>query len=217
MTYFQIFGDIYQKKKNFIVAYVTFCLLFSILAFGNGNTVFATESFTNAEILTTLGGSGGKMLAPLTAAQGCLSGIDASTTMFLLCATSFALDFIPPSTLETLGNALDIEGLESLSTYSFGIIDFTVFRIFCVVWFIVDKLSKSNGISQEVAKILGDFESLLTVVINVMVIGSQFLGNVQLGSTAYAASLDSGNMEVITNSKHNNHEKYHHKHAHIRT
>jgi len=199
MTYFQIFGEIYQKKKKFIVAYVTFCLLFSILAFGNGNNAFAASEFTSAEILTSLGGSGGKMLAPLTAAQSCLSGMDASTTMFLLCATSFALDFIPESALETFGSALDIEGLESLSTYSFGILDFTVFRIFCVVWFIVDKLSKSNGISQEVAKILGDFESLLTIVVNVMVIGSQFLANVPLGSTAYAASFDLEGLEVITN------------------
>ena len=198
MTYFQIFSEIYKKKKKFIVAYVTFCLLFSILAFGNGNSAFATESFTNAEILTTLGGSGGKMLAPLTAAQSCLSGIDASTTLMLLCATSFALDYIPESALETFGSALDIDGLSSLSTYSFGIMDFSVFRIFCVLWFVVGKLSKSNGISQDVAKILGDFESLLTVIVNVMVIGSQFLANVPLGSTAYAASFDIENLEVIT-------------------
>lgn len=198
MTYLQIFGEIYQKKKRFILAYVTFCLIFSIFAFGNGYSVFAGGDFTTTQIISTLGGSGGQMLAPLTLAQGCLSGIDASSTMMILCIASVALDFIPESALITFGDALEIEGLEALSTYSFGILDFNAFRIFCLVWFIVDKLSKSNGVSQEVAKIFGDFESLLTIIVNVMVIGSQFLANVPLGATAYAASFDLESMKAVT-------------------
>ena len=198
MTYLQIFSEIYRKKKRFILAYVTFCLIFSIFAFGNGYSVFADSDITTTQIINTLGGSGGKLLAPLTLAQGCLSGIDASSTMMILCVASFALDYIPESTLITFGDALEIEGLEALSTYSFGILDFNAFRIFCLVWFIVDKLAKSNGVSQEVAKIFGDFESLLTIIVNVMVIGSQFLANVPLGATAYAASFDLESIKAVT-------------------
>lgn len=203
MTYSQIFSELYHKRKKQIFAYITFGLLFSILAFGNGSAVFASGDFTSAQILNSLGGSGGQLLAPLTLAQGCLSGIDASSTMMILCVASVALDFIPESSLLTFGDALGIEGLEALSTYSFGIMDFTAFRIFCITWFVVDKLAKSNGVSQEVAKILGDFESLLTIIVNVMVVGTQVLANVPLGSRAYAASFDLSslnldNLKVVT-------------------
>ena len=196
MTYSQIFMELYRKRKMQIFAYITFCLLFSILAFGNEIAVFAAGEITSAQILSTLGGSGGKLLAPLTLAQGCLSGIDASSTMMILCVASIALDYIPESSLELFGDALGIEDLEALSSYSFGIVDLDAFRIFCIAWFVVDKLAKSNGVSQEVAKILGDFESLLTVVVNVMVVGSQFLANVPLGSKAYAASFDLTSLEL---------------------
>ena len=94
MTYSQIFYKLYKKNKKLIVTYVTLSLLFSILAFGNGNTAFASVEFTTSEIVTNLGGSGGAMLAPLTLAQGCLTGIDASSALLFLSATALILDFI---------------------------------------------------------------------------------------------------------------------------
>lgn len=195
MTYSHIFTELYRKKKKHIFIYITLCLLFSIFAFGNGNAVFAGE-LTGTQILNALGGSGGQLLAPLTLAQGCLSGIDASSTMMILCVASVALDYIPEDSLMTFGDALGVDGLESLSTYSFGIMDLNAFRIFFIAWFVVDKLAKSNGVSQEVAKILGDFESLLTVIVNVLVVGSQFLANVPLGTKAYAASFDLSSLDL---------------------
>lgn len=200
MSYAQIFGEIYRKNKKWIITYVTICLVFSIFAFGNGTLSFADNSFTTTEMINSLGGSGGKLLAPLTLSQGCLSGIDAPSAMLILCIASFTLDMIPPETLTTVGDALGIDGLEALSDYSFGIIDFTAFKIFCLVWFIVTKLAKSNGVSQEVAKIFGDLESALTVVINFLIIGSQFLANVPLGATVQAASGTAPQQNIVTNS-----------------
>lgn len=49
MTYSQIFKEIYRENKRFIRAYMTVCLIFSILAFGSWNPAFAGSSFTTAE------------------------------------------------------------------------------------------------------------------------------------------------------------------------
>ena len=200
MTYSQIFSEIFSKNKRKFLAYITLCLFFSVFAFGSGKMAFASSDFTTAEIITTLGGSGGAMLAPLTLAQGCLSGIDAPSALLILCLVAFTLDVIPPDTMTMIGNTLGIEGLEALSNYSFGIIDYTAFKIICIAWFLIAKIAKSNGVSQEITKIFGDFESAMTVLINFLVIGSQFLANVPLGATVQAAETTSQTLNVVTNS-----------------
>lgn len=200
MTYSQIFDEIYSENKKKILSYITICLLFSVFAFGTGNMAFASSDFTTSEIVTTLGGSGGAMLAPLTLAQGCLSGIDAPSALFILCLASFTLDMIPEETLVNVGDTLGIENLEALSDYSFGILDYTAFKIVCIAWFVIAKLAKSNGVSQEISKIFGEFESALTVLINFLVIGSQFLANVPLGTTVQAAEANSHALNAVTYS-----------------
>lgn len=134
MTYSQIFKEIYYENKKFIRAYVTICLVFSILAFGDGNLAFASNGFTTVEIVSTLGGSFGKVVAPV--AQGYLGSIDAPSAMLIFSIISLALDFIPESDLATLGNAIGVDGLEGLSNYSFGILDFNVVKIICLIWFL---------------------------------------------------------------------------------
>lgn len=199
MTYSQIFYKLYKKNKKLIVTYVTLSLLFSILAFGNGNTAFASVEFTTSEIVTNLGGSGGAMLAPLTLAQGCLTGIDASSALLFLSATALILDFIPAETLSSLGDSLGIDGLEALSDYSFGLIDYHVFKIFCLLWFIIYKLSKSNHVSHEVAVILDNVESKIGIFVNFLIIISQFLANVPLGMSVQAAETVKAT-EIVTYS-----------------
>ncbi|MBQ8040495.1 MAG: DUF4126 domain-containing protein [Lachnospiraceae bacterium] len=188
MTYSQIFEEIYYKNKKFILTCITICLVFSILAFGNGNQSLASSTFNTTEIVTTLGGSGGQMLAPLTLAQGCLNGIDASSAMLFLCVVSLSLDFIPKDALVSFGDTMGIEGLGALSDYSFGLIEYHVFKVLCLLWFIITKLAKSNHVSREVAVILEDWEGKIGVFVNILVISSQFLANVPLGATVQAAS-----------------------------
>lgn len=198
MTYTQIFDEIYRKNKKFIIAYITLSLLFSIFSFGNGEQVLADNGFTTQEAITTLGGSGGQMLLPLTLSTGCLSGIDASSAMLFLSAAALILDFIPQDTLVSLGDTLGIEALGALSDYSFGLIDYHVFKVFCLLWFIITKLSKSNNVSHEVALILESAETKIGVFVNFLIIGSQFLANVPLGMSVQAASNNANPGNVIT-------------------
>lgn len=198
MTYTQIFDEIYRKNKKFIIAYITLSLLFSIFSFGNGNQAFASSDVSTQEVITTLGGSGGQMLLPLTLSQGCLTGIDASSAMLFLSATALILDFIPQETLVSVGDALGIDNLGALSDYSFGVIDYHVFKVFCLLWFIITKLSKSNNVSHEVALILESAETKIGVFVNFLIIGSQFLANVPLGMSVQAASPNAQPGNVIT-------------------
>lgn len=198
MTYSQIFKEIYYENKKFIRAYVTICLVFSILAFGDGNLAFASNGFTTVEIVSTLGGSFGKVVAPV--AQGYLGSIDAPSAMLIFSIISLALDFIPESDLATLGNAIGVDGLEGLSNYSFGILDFNVVKIICLIWFLFAKLSKSNRVTYTTGLILENYESKIGGFINGLVVASQFLANIPLGITVQAASTTSQPTDVVKHS-----------------
>lgn len=198
MTYSQIFKEIYFENKKFIRAYVTIFLVFSILAFGSGNLAFASNDFTPVEVVSTLGGSFGKAIAPV--AQGYLGSIDTPSALLILSAISLVLDFIPESGLTTLGNIIGVDGLEGLSDYSFGILDFNAVKIFCLIWFLVAKLSKSNRVTYTTGLILENYESKIGGIVNGIVCASQFFANIPLGITVQAASTTSQPMDVVKHS-----------------
>lgn len=196
MTYSQIFKELYYKNKKSIYIYVTVCLVFSIFAFGNGNLVFASDSFTTPEIVNALGGSfGEKLFVPFV--QILPGGIDVSSALLILSIISFGLDFIPESSLSTFGNVIGIEGLGKLSDYSFGLLDFNWFRIICLVWFLIAKLSKSNRVTYTTGLILENYESKIGAFVNALVVASQLLANMQLGTTVQAASATSQPTDMV--------------------
>ncbi len=195
MTYPQIFKEIYYNNKKFILTYITICLIFSVLAFGNGNTAFATATYTTTDVVTTLGGNFGVIVAPI--AQTYLGSIDTPSAMLLLGAVSFALDVLPEDVLSSAGNVLGIEGLEGLRNYSFGILDLNFFRIFFLLWFIISKLARSNHVTYTVGTILEDLEVKFGVVLNFLVVGTQILANIPLDSSVQAASAASEPTHII--------------------
>ena len=65
MTYSQIFKEIYSENKKFMRAYITFCLVISIFAFGTGNLTFASQSYSTTEIISILSGNGGGFVTAL--------------------------------------------------------------------------------------------------------------------------------------------------------
>lgn len=194
MTYSQIFKEIYFENKKFIRAYVAICLVFSILAFGSGTLAFASNSFTTVEVVSALGGNFGKTFA--AGAQGFLGSMDPPSAMFLLSIISFAFDVISEDKLASMGASIGIDGLERLSNYSFGILDFNAVRFICIVWFIIAKLSKSNRVTYTTALILEEKASKIGAMMNGLVVASQFLANVPLSVTVQAASATSQPTDV---------------------
>lgn len=195
MTYSQIFKEIYYENKKFLRAYVTICLVFSILAFGSGSLVFASNNFTTSEIVGSLGGNFGKMIMPVV--QSYLGSIDPSSAMLILSVISLGVNNLPEDVLSSFGNALGVEGLERLSDYSFGIFEYNSFRIFCLVWFIIAKLSKSNRVTYTTGLILENFESKMAGFVNALIVISQILVNIPLGITVQAASTTSQSGDVV--------------------
>lgn len=194
MIYPQIFKEIYHDNKKFILSYITICLIFSVLAFGNGSTAAATATYTTSEVVSTLGGNFGVIIAPI--AQTYLGSIDTPTAMFVLSAVSFALDVLPQDVLMNIGDVLGVDGLENLTNYSFGIMDVNFFRIFFLIWFVLSKLSRSNHVTYTIGTILEDIEVKFGAVLNFLVVATQILANIPLDNTALAASAtpQQGNM-----------------------
>ena len=182
MTYTQMIKEIYFENKKWIYTYLTICLVFSMLAFGNSNMSSAADAVTATEAVSALGGDFGKVFAPVT--QGYLSSIDTPTVLVILCGISLALDYIPESELVSLGEVIDVDGLEGLLDYSFGIIDYNLFRILCLVWFVVTKLLRSNRLTYTTGVILEDVETKIGAVVTFLVVASQFLANIPLQDTA---------------------------------
>ncbi len=190
MRYTDVFKEIYRDNKKWIYFYLTLCLTFSMLAFGNPYLVQATEAITVTETVTALGGEFGALFAPV--AQGYMSSIDTPTVLTLLCGVSVALDYIPESTLVKIGDVIDVEGLEGIAGYSFGILDWTPFRVLCVVWFVISKLLKSNRLTRTTAVILEDVETKIGAVVTVLVVATQFLANIAPKTTVQAATQTAG-------------------------
>lgn len=186
MTYSQIFKEIYRENKRFIRAYVTACLIFSILAFGSWNPAFAGSSFTTAETVEALGGSFGKMAAPFI--QGYLEGLDTPSALVLLSGISVGLDVVPESTLTAIGEKIGTDRLAELSDYSFGILDFHAVKVICLIWFLLARLSKCNRISYTTGLILENFEVKIGAVVSGLVTASQFLDKLPIGSAVQAAA-----------------------------
>jgi len=198
MTYLQAFKDLYKENKKWICFCLTVCLTFSMLAFGNANLSRASEAITVTETVSTLGGEFGTLFAPV--AQGYMSSVDTPTVLTVLCGISIALDHIPESTLIKIGDVIDVDGLERITEYSFGIIDYNLFRVLCLAWFVITKLLKSNRLTHTTAVILEDIETKIGAVVTVLVVATQFLANIAPKSTVQAASdaLQAGT--VIQNS-----------------
>ena len=101
MTYREIFREIYHDNRRFIRTYVILCLVISMLAFGGvsrvqaGDTPAAQEMLSSEEMLSSVGGSFGKMAVLFPCVQSFLSDIDQPTVMVLVSAIPFALDHFP--------------------------------------------------------------------------------------------------------------------------
>lgn len=185
MTYKQAFQGFYYENKRFILFCVSICLVFSMLAYGNAHLTRASETVTMTETVSTLGGDFGTVFAPV--AEGYMSGIDTPTVLTILCGISIALDHIPESALTKVGEVIDVDGLEGLADYSFGIIDYNFFRVLCVVWFVITKLLKSNELTRTTAVILEDVETKIGAVVTILVVATQFLANIAPQTTVQAA------------------------------
>lgn len=185
MTYKQAFQAFYYENRKFILFCLTICLVFSMLAYGNAHMIRASEAVTMTETVSALGGEFGEVFAPV--AEGYMSSIDTPTVLTILCSISIALDHIPESALTKMGEIIDVDGLEGLADYSFGIIDYNFFRILCVVWFVVTKLLKSNELTHTTAVILEDVETKIGAVVTILVVATQFLANIAPQATVQAA------------------------------
>lgn len=185
MTYSQIFKNIYYDNKRLLRVYLTIALVASVFLFGSTEMLFASQEFTTEEVVTALGGNFGVLLVPLM--QTFPLAIDTPCTLLLLCGTSVALDLIPVETLDSVGNFIGAENLESLSYYSFGLLDSNLFRILCVVWFIISKLARSNHVTYNTGLILEDIENYIGIFVNCIVALSQFLANLPAVTSVEAA------------------------------
>lgn len=192
MTYSEIFKELYYENKKFFRMYVTICLIFSIFAFGNNNFAFASNGFTTVETVGILGGTFGKMLMPFI--QGSVGGMDTPTVMMIFSIISLVLDFMPETTLATLDDAIRVV---KLSDYSFGLLEFNVVRIIFIVWFLADKLSKSNRVTYTTGVILENLETKIRGVVHFLIVVSQFLANMPAGITVQAASATSQTVDVV--------------------
>uniref|UniRef100_UPI0040573BED hypothetical protein n=1 Tax=Acetatifactor sp. TaxID=1872090 RepID=UPI0040573BED len=157
--------------------------------------VSAVTNVSSEEIVGTLGGVGGKLIYPVI--QGTIGSQDPSLTMLIMSAISLGLDYVPESSLKAMGDSLGINGLETISDYSFGLIDYNAFKIFCLVWFLIARLSKSNRISYVFGLRFEYFESKIGVFMNWLVIASQNLANIPLSTAAQAAPVTSQQTEVV--------------------
>ena len=186
MTYSHIFKNVYYDNKKLLRIYLTICVVASVFFFGTTEVLFATEDFTTSEVVATLGGNFGVLFAPFM--QSFLAAIDTPSALLLLSGASVALDLIPVETLDSVGNFIGAENLESLSYYSFGLLDSNIFRILCVVWFIVSKLARSNRVTYSTGLVLEDIENKIGAFVNIVVALSQFLANLPAVTTVQAAS-----------------------------
>ena len=186
MTYSQIFKNVYYDNKKLLRIYLTICVVASVFFFGTTKVLFATEDFTTSEVVATLGGNFGVLFAPFM--QSFLAAIDTPSALVLLCGASIALDYIPVEALDSAGNFIGAENLESLSYYSFGLLDSNIFRVLCVVWFIVSKLSRSNRVTYSTGLVLEDIENKIGAFVNIVVALSQFLSNLPAVTTVQAAT-----------------------------
>lgn len=182
MTYREIFKNIYYENKKFIRVYIALCLIFSIFFFGSSRIAFAGQNYNATEIISIVGGNGGVAIVPLL--QACFSGIDISTSMMLMSAISVAFQFLPESSVSTVKNLIGL----NLSSFSFGIFDFNIFRVFFLVWFIIAKLSRSNKVSYTVGLIFENLENKAGILINFIAAAVSFLANASSGTTVHAAS-----------------------------
>lgn len=186
MTYTAIFKEIYYNNRKFIRTYLTICLVFSMLAFGNGGVSQAGSDITSTEAISTLGGEFGALIAPL--AESYLAGIDLSSAFLIFSAISLSFDYIPAEAMATVGDAIGVDGLEGLINFSFGILDYNVVRILCLLWFILDKVAKSNRVTYSTGVILEEYEAKIGAVVLFLVTASQYLSNIPLSNTVQAAT-----------------------------
>lgn len=185
MSYLQIFKEIYCKNRKLILAYVTFCLVFSVFAFGNSRLAMADGNGNAAGMAASLGGSMMPVVLPMV--QGFFGSMDVSSAMFLLCLISAVFDFVPEEGFASLGSIMGIEGLENMQDYSFGLFEVNAFRILCLAWFAMAKLSKSNRVTYTAGLILEDYESKIGIFVQGLAAASQYLSNLPLANSVQAA------------------------------
>jgi len=193
MTYAAIFKEMYYNNKKFIRACLTFCLVFSVLAFGNSLYASASGDYTGTEVISVLGNTGGAYLAAIL--QTVCASIDQSSAMLIMSGVSLLLDLIPPETFVMLGDALGIEGLEAISSFPFGLFDFNWVRILSLVWFIISKLSKSISTTYTVGVILENLELYIGEAVNLIVTASIIFANFAPQATVQAAT---GTSDAVT-------------------
>lgn len=187
MTYAAIFKEMYFNHKKFIRACLTFCITFSVFAFGSSLYASAGETYTGTEVISVLGNTGGAYLAAIL--QTVCASIDQCSAMLIMSGFSLLIDLVPPETFASLGSTLGIEGLEAISTFSFGLFDYNLVRILSLVWFLVSKLSKSISVTYTVGVVLENLELYIGEIVNLVVTASILFANFAPDSTVQAAAL----------------------------
>ena len=193
MTYSAIFKEMYFNNKKFIRACLTFCLTFSVLAFGGSLYAHANGTYTGTEVISALGNTGGIYLATLL--QTVCASLDPCSTMLIASGFSLLMDVIPAEAFSTLGSAIGIEGLEVLSTFSFGLFDFNLVRILSLVWFLVNKLSKSISTTYTAGVILENLELYIGEAVNLVVTASILFSNITPQAAVQAST---GTSDAVT-------------------
>ncbi|MBR6477780.1 MAG: hypothetical protein IKS85_04970 [Lachnospiraceae bacterium] len=174
MTY----HEIYRENKRFIIAALTLCLVFSVLAFGGGGA--ANASMDGQTVAYSYGGSFGKVLAPVVG-TGYLAGLDTSWVMIILSASSLGAQ---------AGNGMGLRGFDKLSEYSFGIFESQFVCIFFLVWYglplILKAFSKTYPYGVAIENATKKWNGVVMAVLSM----SQLIANVEPREVARAAGLD---------------------------
>ena len=179
MTYREIFTEIFRKNKRYIIFCITLCMVFSMFAFGGSPTVNA-DDMSSAELSSSLGGSFGKLIAPVLGV-GYFGGIDTSWTMVLLSFVSIC---------SSLGREVGIAPFRVLNNYSFGIFENQTCAWLLFIWFGLPLLMKATGKTDIMGIALENFKKLNGAVVTVVII-SQMIANAQPKSIVKAAGVGS--------------------------
>ena len=177
MTYGQIFSEIWNRNKKYILFCITVCIVFSMLFYGNETSVNASD-IDGTGIVGTMGGTFGKFIAPILSC-GLFGGIDTSWMMIIISASSLGA---------TYGGNAGIMGLDKLSNFSFGIFENPYVCIFFLIWFgtplILKAFSKTNAIGCAIEASQKKVNGVMMVIIVI----SQMISNVYPKSSVHAAS-----------------------------
>ena len=180
MNRVQSFAEIYKEKKKGILAYLTLCLLLSMVTFGGEGRTLASVDVTEDAALAanTFGGSFGEVLAPVIG-TGYFAGIDMSWIMVIMSVVSL---------VTTAGKSLGFKGFAKLSGYSFGIFENPVVSVLLLLWFGLPLLLKAINQTYALGLSLENLTKKWNGVLMTLIALSQLIANSAPTNVADAAS-----------------------------